>query len=216
VKQSRRLTRHESQEATRARLIEAAEKFFVRYGFDASPVERIAEAAGFSRGAFYSNFQNKDELFIAALNKRRVAVSSALSEIFRREPSAAKRLRAAHDWYVRQGRQKRWIVLETEFTLRAIRNRAVKARLATLQRQELETYSAMVAQHFSQIGRPAIARPETIALSLMAIVRGIGSFSLIETDGQARGRFAEARKLVFNRLIATGGDTNARNEESEE
>src|ERR1035441_1726715 len=81
----RRLTRRESRDATRARLIAAAEKIFIRFGFDASSVERIAEAAGFSRGAFYSNFQNKDELFIAVLNKRHLAISSALEEIVRGE-----------------------------------------------------------------------------------------------------------------------------------
>ena len=211
----RRLTRRESRDATRARLIAAAEKIFIRFGFDASSVERIAEAAGFSRGAFYSNFRDKDELFIAVLNKRRLAISSALGEIVRREPNIAKRLQAVRDWYVNQEQQKQWIILETEFTLRAIRNRAVKVRLAELRRQELETYSALVAQHFSQTGRPAMDRPGTIALSLMAIVQGLGRLSLIHTDRDSRERFAAARDLVFNRLIATGDGVTARIGEAE-
>ena len=136
-------------------------------------------------------------------------------EIVRREPNIAKRLQAVRDWYVHQGQQKQWIILETEFTLRAIRNRAVKVRLAALRRQELETYSALVAQHFSQIGRPAMDRPGTIALSLMAIVQGLGRLSLIETDRDSRGRFAEARDLVFNRLIATDDGATARIGEAE-
>ena len=212
----RRLTRRESRDATRARLIAAAEKIFIRFGFDASSVERIAEAAGFSRGAFYSNFRDKDELFVAVLNKRRLAISSALEEIVRHEPNIAKRLQAVRDWYVNQEQQKQWIILETEFTLRAIRNRAVKVRLAELRRQELETYSAMVAQHFSETGRPAMDRSGTIALSLMAIVQGLGRLSLIHTDRDSRERFAEARDLVFNRLIATGDGATARIGEAEE
>jgi len=211
----RRLTRRESRDATRARLIAAAEKIFIRFGFDASSVERIAEAAGFSRGAFYSNFRDKDELFIAVLNKRRLAISRALGEIVRREPNIAKRLQAVRDWYVNQEQQKQWIILETEFTLRAIRNRAVKVRLAELRRQELETYSALVAQHFSETGRPAMDRSGTIALSLMAIVQGLGRLSLIHTDRASRERFAAARDLVFNRLIATDGGATARIEEAE-
>jgi AcrR family transcriptional regulator len=202
MKQTRRLTRRESQEATRARLIEAAEKIFIRFGFAASSVERIAEAAGFSRGAFYSNFRDKDELFIAVLNRRRLALSSALGEIFRREPNAARRLRAVRDWYVHQGRQKQWIILETEFTLRAIRNRAVRVRLGALRRQELEMYSALVAQHFSESGLPSIHKPETLAVALLAMVEGLGGLSLIETDRSARSRFAEVRNLAFNRLVA--------------
>jgi AcrR family transcriptional regulator len=216
MKKPRRLTRRESRDATRARLIAAAEKIFIRFGFDASSVERIAEAAGFSRGAFYSNFEDKDELFIAVLNKRHLAISSALEEIVRGEPNVVRRLRAVRDWYVSQEQRKRWVILETEFNLRAIRNRAVKVRLAELQRQELETYSALVAQHFSRIGRPASGRPGTIALSLMAIVQGLGRLSLINTDRGARGRFAEARNLVFNRLIAIDDGATARIEEAEE
>lgn len=200
----RRLTRRESQEATRAGLIKAAEKIFIRFGFEASSVERIAEAAGFSRGAFYSNFRDKDELFIAVLNRRRLEISNALGEVFRHEPNVAKRLRAVRDWYVQQGQQQQWIVLETEFTLRAVRNRAVRLRLAALRRQELETYSALVAQHFLETGLRPIDRPETIAVSLLAIVQGLDAWSLIEGDRNARGRFTKARNLVFNRLIAVG------------
>jgi AcrR family transcriptional regulator len=216
MNKQRRLTRQESRDATRARLIAAAEKIFIRFGFDASSVERIAEAAGFSRGAFYSNFRDKDELFIAVLNKRRLAISSALREIVRREPNIAKRLQAVRDWYVNQEQQKQWIILETEFTLRAIRNRAVKVRLAELRRQELETYSALVAQHFSETGRPAMDRSGTIALSLMAIVHGLGRLSLIHTDRDSRERFAAARDLVFNRLIGAGDGITARIGEAEE
>jgi AcrR family transcriptional regulator len=208
MKRPKRLSRRESRNDTRSRLIAAAEKIFIKFGFDASSVERIAEAAGFSRGAFYSNYRDKDELFIAVLNKRQLAISNALEEIFLREPDISKRLQAVRDWYVMQEQQKQWVVLETEFTLRAIRNRAVRARLAGLRRQELETYSALVAQHFSQIGRPPIDRPATIALSLMAVVQGLGRLSLIDADHCARGRFAEARNLVFNRLIAAKEGAN--------
>ena len=184
MKQGRRLTRTESREATRARLVLAAERVFIRSGFDASSVERIAESAGFSRGAFYSNFRDKDELFIAVLNSA-LDIAGALDEIFRREPNAAERQRTVRDWYVRQEQRKEWIVLETEFTLRALRNRTVRARLARLRRQELERYSALVAQHFAEIGLPAIARPEKIALSLMAISAGNGQL-VAHRDGARR------------------------------
>ena len=140
-----------------------------------------------------------------------MATSSALEEILLREPDTAKRLQAMRDWYVMQGQRKQWVVLETEFTLRAIRNRAVRTRLAKLRRQELETYSALVALHFSQLDRPA-----TIALSLMAVVQGLGRLSLIDAGHGARGRFAEARNLVFNRLIAAREGATARIEETQE
>lgn len=52
-----------SRENTRARLLTAASEVFAESGFDGASVEAICERAGFTRGAFYSNFGSKDELF---------------------------------------------------------------------------------------------------------------------------------------------------------
>lgn len=54
-----------SRENTRARLMEAAIAVFAEVGLDAASVEVICERAGFTRGAFYSNFASKNELFVA-------------------------------------------------------------------------------------------------------------------------------------------------------
>ncbi|MCK6080151.1 TetR/AcrR family transcriptional regulator [Microbacterium sp. EYE_5] len=56
-----------SRENTRARLLEAAHEVFGDVGLDAASVEMICERAGFTRGAFYSNFESKDELFLALI-----------------------------------------------------------------------------------------------------------------------------------------------------
>lgn len=53
-----------SRENTRARLLEAAYEVFAEVGLDAASVEDICERAGFTRGAFYSNFESKDQLFL--------------------------------------------------------------------------------------------------------------------------------------------------------
>ena len=52
------------REATRERLLDAAAQVFAEQGLDAASVEAICEHAGFTRGAFYSNFDSKDELFL--------------------------------------------------------------------------------------------------------------------------------------------------------
>lgn len=56
-----------SRENTRARLLEAAHEVFAEVGLGAASVEAICERAGFTRGAFYSNFETKDELFLALM-----------------------------------------------------------------------------------------------------------------------------------------------------
>ncbi|MFJ1766338.1 TetR/AcrR family transcriptional regulator [Amycolatopsis sp. NPDC088138] len=67
----KRLTRAESREVTKARLLDAAAGLFAEHGVNGTSVERIAERAGYTRGAFYANFEDKGEL-VAALSGRRL------------------------------------------------------------------------------------------------------------------------------------------------
>lgn len=52
------------REATRRKLLDAAAQVFAEVGLDAASVEAVCERAGFTRGAFYSNFETKEELFL--------------------------------------------------------------------------------------------------------------------------------------------------------
>ncbi|MDQ0726390.1 TetR/AcrR family transcriptional regulator [Microbacterium sp. W4I20] len=74
-----------SRENTRARLLEAAAQVFAEVGLDGASVEAVCERAGFTRGAFYSNFESKDELFLmlsASVAEERVnAVRTQVSEM---------------------------------------------------------------------------------------------------------------------------------------
>jgi AcrR family transcriptional regulator len=56
-----------TRDETRDRLFEAAAEVFEERGIGGASIEAIAEAAGLTRGAFYSNFENKDELIIAMI-----------------------------------------------------------------------------------------------------------------------------------------------------
>jgi AcrR family transcriptional regulator len=56
-----------TRDDTRDKLFEAAARVFEQHGIGGASIETIAAAAGFSRGAFYSNFKSKDELIIAML-----------------------------------------------------------------------------------------------------------------------------------------------------
>lgn len=66
---TRRLTRAESQERTRALIVQAATRLFLRYGFGATSLEQIAAEAGFTRGAVYSNFDGKTAMGIAVIDE---------------------------------------------------------------------------------------------------------------------------------------------------
>lgn len=78
------------REQTRLRLVEAAIDEFALRGIDATSVEQLCEAAGFSRGAFYSNFTTKDDLCIAIMEFHRDQVLAGLSQVFDNLPQGVE------------------------------------------------------------------------------------------------------------------------------
>src|ERR1700723_3101786 len=93
TKPRKRLTREESQAQTRATLIAVGRRHFLRYGLGGAVAEKIAEDAGYSRGALYSNFEGKEDLFVAVIREEQDRRTEALHSMFKEEPSAKGRLR---------------------------------------------------------------------------------------------------------------------------
>jgi AcrR family transcriptional regulator len=191
----KRLTREQSRLITRAALIDAAEEVFLHEGFEHASVEQITEAAGFSRGAFYSNFSDKDELALAVIDKRRRDMVTALRSL-QRISDPANRRAAIRDWFSSQCRQTDWISLRIEFTRRAQRNPALERLLAELCRQEIQTCAGPVAQSFSSNG----SIPAVSAAALIAACHGLGSLGL-NTAPDLEQLCDAAARLVFDRLL---------------
>lgn len=97
----RRRTRAEQRAETRARLVEAAGEVFAAHGFEGASIDEITERAGYTRGAFYSNFTDKAELLIELSEARMAAfAASDLPPILAAdEPD---RVREAARWLVEQ------------------------------------------------------------------------------------------------------------------
>src|ERR1700680_3024683 len=95
----KRLKREESKEVTRMRLIEAAERLFIRRGFDNASVEEISEAAGDSRAAFYTNFDNKKQVFLAVIDRRR---PRGIDDMLQHSFDGAERIAAIREWFLNQ------------------------------------------------------------------------------------------------------------------
>src|SRR5688500_14063171 len=95
-----RLTRQERQAATRERLIEAATRVFARRGYLAASVEEIADEAGFSHGAVYSNFTGKEDLFLAVYAERIVRRQGEILAAHDRPATPADQARAAADQWM--------------------------------------------------------------------------------------------------------------------
>src|SRR5699024_12550186 len=69
-----------NRSATRERLLTAARRVMVEQGIQGASVERICEAAGFTRGAFYSNFETKDDLVLAMFEHEKDVILAHLNQ----------------------------------------------------------------------------------------------------------------------------------------
>lgn len=125
----KRIPREVRTRTTRRKLLRSAEHIFARDGFEAASIEEIAEAAGYSRGAFYANFKSKEDLFMALLEdffRRRMADVQNLMEIAKSPQEQATLLRS---YYSRIANQKQWVLIFLEYKLFAVRHPRAQARL---------------------------------------------------------------------------------------
>ncbi len=123
------------RENTRARLLEAALDVFAERGVKRVTVDELVAAAGFTRGAFYSNFSSIDEVFFAVFEDQAermlVAVRGAIEAIPAGEFSLES-LGAILDSVHPFGRQ--WYLIHTEFVLLALRNEEARGLLGQYSR----------------------------------------------------------------------------------
>src|SRR5205814_10502088 len=92
-----RLTRKEKQAHTRTCLMESAAKVFSRRGLQQASIDEVAEDAGYTKGAFYANFKNKEELFLAMLDERFTERIEEIERVIAGEGTTAEKARRAGD-----------------------------------------------------------------------------------------------------------------------
>ena len=143
------------REATRHRLLDAAAEVFAEIGLDAASVEAICERAGFTRGAFYSNFESKDELMLelaASIAERKIAgvrerVSEADASDLRFHPEKLVLHVLDADGDDRTG-----ILLANEIQMRAMRDRALAATYAKSHELHVAGIAALIDDVASRFG----------------------------------------------------------------
>ena len=124
-----RLTRSESQALTRQRLVETARTMFLRDGYAATSLEKVAEEAGFSKGAVYSNFGGKDDLCLAVLDTIHEEVAEAVLGSLSGTDSLEEALETFDRWADARIGDPDWSALEAEFAARSRRDPHLKQAL---------------------------------------------------------------------------------------
>jgi AcrR family transcriptional regulator len=137
AKPRKRLTREESRAQTRAKLMAFGREHFLRYGLGGAVAEKIAEDAGYSRGALYSNFDGKEELFLAVIREEQDRRMESFRSIFKEEPSAKQRLRRMREAIADLYTDPDWIVLRAEFEAGALRNERIRRIFVEVHREQV-------------------------------------------------------------------------------
>jgi AcrR family transcriptional regulator len=199
-----------SRDETRARLFEAAARVFDAVGIGAGTVERIAAQAGFTRGAFYSNFASKDELLVAMLDdhvRRSIAHHRALLA-GRPDPVryvAALRADAGRedDPLHRSPR------LQIELILHVARTPAHRAALARRLRTMRGLIGEIVASTLRDAGVTRAIDPEQAGTILLAIEDGLRLHRLIDPRSTPAGAFLDAVRLLQELVLDARGRRGA-------
>ena len=137
AKPRKRLTREESRAQTRSTLISVGRQHFLRYGLGGAVAEKIAEDAGYSRGALYSNFDGKEELFLAVIREEQARHANAFQGIIKNEPSGKARLKKVRDAIADLVTDPDWIVLRAEFEAGALRSESIRRAFVEVHRQQI-------------------------------------------------------------------------------
>lgn len=196
--------RTRSREATRGRLLDAAAEVFAEVGLGAASVEAVCERAGFTRGAFYSNFATKDELFLE------------LASRFARERTAAVHERiAAYDGDIESvdllvqvlsavGDDRFGALLMTEITAHALRDESFAAMLRDEQAHLVDEIADMIREVAAR-GELRLSRhlvPAEAARILLAAWNDVTQRAAIErldVEAMTELRVADMARIV--RLI---------------
>ena len=168
-----RPTRAQRRQQTRARLLDAAGQVFARRGFHAATLDEVAEAAGYTKGAVYSNFANKDELFLALLDQRLADQLQQVQALYAIESSqelgAAMRGRTEPEFAAARD----FGVLMAEFSLYAMRNPTAQAELATRYRQLRGRLAELITKRYAHHQTTPPRPPEHLAALVLATDAGL-------------------------------------------
>jgi AcrR family transcriptional regulator len=177
-----RRTRSEMQAETRERLLDSARVAFGRKGFAGATIDEIAEAAGFSRGAFYSNFSTKEDLAVELIGQQMaldLARITQVAEAAHGPPeSLPERLRAA---FPVTGKINEWELLRLEMLMLAQRNPAFAEKCQDLYKPHRQRVADLIRQLFARVGRVPPAEDDVLAYTILSL--RLGAALLHEASG---------------------------------
>jgi len=206
----RRMTRAESQTQTRADLLEAAARVFKRHGYERASIAEIADEAGYSHGAVYSNFDGKDDLFLALYEQWLARRGAEIDATWSQEGTLPARARAvADDWMRRLSNDPAPFLLRLELTARAAHDRDLQEKLATRVAAVPLAIRRLIESTATADAAAAQLRPEELALAFQAVSLGLALEALTSPVAVRPGLGGELASFVAEALQARSGSKTA-------
>jgi hypothetical protein len=112
------------------------------------------------------------------------------------------------DWDARRPLDQTWLMLYTEFRLHALRNPAVRPRLAERERADRQAYARAVAATFKSVGLRPPASTDELALIVQSLSEGTRLAHAIDPKGVSRSAFFESLELLFRATAALAAQTS--------
>jgi AcrR family transcriptional regulator len=174
----KRKTQAERREETRQQVLVAAARVFGRRGFHATSLEAVAEEAGFSRGAVYYNFSDKEELFLELLDRRCAERAQDLREVFADtdddvENTSRRAQLAAQNALDAMTGDAEWRALYMEFLAHAARDPAFRRAFARRTDQMRSALEEVVVERARPFADTLGMEPEQLAVVIDALGTGL-------------------------------------------
>jgi TetR/AcrR family transcriptional regulator, transcriptional repressor of aconitase len=196
----RRITRSEKQAETRALLIEAAATEFAERGYAEARIDRIAQTAGFSKGAFYSNFGSKEELVLAVLERTMISRIDLMSRAIAsagRDPGRLIQSIIAETIARQQDRL--WNLLRVELLRQAAREPRLRAAMAANCAELLSANARLMTEVRERLGLKPLPEPRQLADTFLATMLGA---SLLHFAGVELAPVATMALLLLSLMVA--------------
>jgi AcrR family transcriptional regulator len=170
----KRLSRGEQQQQTRERIVDAAEQLFVDEGFHAVSVDRVAGEAGYTKGAVYSNFESKEDLFLAVYERRATRGIAEVEAQLAAAGGASEGMDAIADRIMRRrGRDDGWLAVFFEFWAHVVRRPALRARFGEIHLRAQKPFVRAIEAHASEHGYELPDESRKLAVATYAMQLGL-------------------------------------------
>jgi len=196
-----RLTRIERKTRTRAELLAAARAVFLLRGFHGASVDEIAEQAGYTKGAVYSHFADKDALFLALLEEHYGRRVEAYTEIMLDGESLDETYRAISSFMAEaDAREPDWLPLLAEFTAHAARREELRRAYVEVRRHFLEAIANLIETVAARHGAALRVTPLEAARASSILARGFSADRRLDPETLPASMFVELNTALMHGL----------------